>query len=143
MADKKILEMVWSPMKFLLKEKRVQFRYTDANNNNGFILYYTDNGVDQRRLVEHAFFYPTAVESHDALNDVEKAQCFVLTLLPPASAIYSRVLMEQIVAGVNSLEDILKAYIDTHMGEHGQRAVYRQLEGLCCCKKPHEILCFE
>ena len=29
------------------------------------------------------------------------------------------------------------------MGEHGQRAAYRQLEGLRACKKPRNIKCFE
>jgi len=53
------------------------------------------------------------------------------------------VLTEQQAAGVNDLEDILKAYIDRRLGEHGQRAAYPQLEGLKALKKPRGIKCFE
>ena len=51
--------------------------------------------------------------------------------------------MDQQNAGVNDLEDILKAYIADRMGVHGQRAAYRQLEGLRAVKKPKSMKCFE
>ena len=58
-------------------------------------------------------------------------------------ALYSTVLADQLAAGVNDLEEILKAYINERLGVHGQHAAYRQLQGLKACMKPRDILCFE
>lgn len=140
--NSKILQMTWSPLEKLNSASFKQQRFTDAAGNQGFLKYYNDNGVHVRSLVEHAHFFPNAVAS-TGLNAMEKAQQFGNLLLPPANAIFARVLQEQQDAGVDDLEDILKAYIDKRLGEHGMRAAYRQLEGLKTCKKPRSIACFE
>ena len=90
--------------------------------------------------MEHAFFFPQAIANRN-LQPQEKAQQYLTTLLPPANAIFARVLLEQTNAGVNDLEEILKAYIHERMGDNGQKAAYRQLEGLRVCKKPRHMLC--
>ena len=87
--------MVWSPLEPLLDAKWVQFWYTDNANNQGFILYYMVNGIDICQIVEHAFFYLTAVANNNNLDQCSKAEQFDITLLLPANALYSWVLAEQ------------------------------------------------
>jgi hypothetical protein len=118
----------------LCQPKRTQLRYTHGGVQ-GFFLYYADNGVDLHNLIEHAVYYPQAVQGM-GLQDLDKARQFSITLTAPASAIYAGVLAEQKANRVNDLEDILKAYVAKRMGEHGQRAAYRQVEGLNMCAKP-------
>ena len=141
-TNAKILQMTWSPLDRLSTASHKQFRYTGAAGAQGFLKYYSDNGVNLRSMVEHAHFFPTAA-APTGLDAAGKALQFGNLLLPPANAIFASVNDEQIAAGVNDLEDILKAYISRRMGEHGQRAAYRQLEGLKVCKKPRSISCFE
>jgi hypothetical protein len=129
-------------MERLLQPKRTQYRFTDNTGNQGFILYYSDNGVEMQKLIEHAFFFPNAVNSL-GLNGQEKAQQFGNVLQAPANAKFAAVLAEQIANGVNDLDDILQAYIADRMGKYGQRAAYRQLDGLKHCKKSRNIKCFE
>ena len=114
----KIRAMPWNPTKKLANSKRHQFRFTDGLNNPGFFLHPTDNGLDIQLLLEHVHFFPQAVAS-TALDDLAKARQYGVTLLPPASAIFARVLFDQEHAGVNNLDDILTAYILVRMGEHG------------------------
>jgi hypothetical protein len=98
--------------------------------------------VNLRSMVEHAHFFPTAA-APTGLDAQNSALQFGNLLLPPATGIFATVYNEQVAAGVNDLGDILKSYIDRRMGEHGQRAAYRQLEGLKACKKPRSITCIE
>ena len=79
------------------------------------------------------------------LNDVQKARQCAVTLVPPANLICGQVLMEQEAEGATELEDILKAYVAQRMGDHGQRAACRQLEGLQSVVKPNRpnSTCFE
>ena len=125
----KVMLMSWAPDVSLHQPKRTQFCFTNNSGDHGFILYYSDNGVDIRKLLEHAYFYPDVVRSVN-LTPIGKATQFRSILLAPANAIFANVLTEQQAAGVNDLEDILKAYITQRLGENGQRAAYRQLDGL-------------
>ena len=84
--ESKVMQMAWSPTTSLAQPKRTQFRFTDNAGNQGFILYYSDNSVDIRKLIEHAYFYPEAVCSVN-LTRVEKATQFGSILLAPANAI--------------------------------------------------------
>ena len=138
----KLLAMPWNPTKKLSDKRRTQFRFTDGAGNPGFFLYPHDNGVNIDGMFEHLHFYPEAVAG-TALQDLEKAQHYTSTLLPPATATYSRVLLEQTNAGVTDLKEILRAYAAERMGENGQRAAYRQIEGLKACMKPRSMKCFE
>ena len=83
-------------------------------NNQGFFLYHSDNGVDVRKLMEHAYYFPQAVAA-STLQPVEKARQYGVTLQPPASMIYAKVLTEQLANQVDDLEDILKAYSTVHI----------------------------
>ena len=138
----KIMAMPWNPLKRLANLKRHQFRFTDQNNNQGFFLHPTNNGLDVHLMIEHIHFFPQAV-SGTTLTDLEKARQYGVTLQPPASAIYARVLAEQEAEGETDLDMILNTYLLERLGEHGNRAAYHQLEGLRTVKKPIEIKCFE
>jgi len=144
--DRKVTQMLWAPLESLSSTKRTQYRHTDVNGDTHYVQYYTDNGTNIRRLIEHAFNYPVAMQN-SPLSHIDKARCFALTLLPPATGIYQQVLQEQItdVGGANNidLDDTLKAYILKRLGDHGQKAAYRQLEGLKSVKKPLGIEVFE
>jgi len=70
------------------------------------------------------------------LNPLEKTTQLGVVLQAPANVMFTAVLTEQQAAGVNHLKEILKAHIDNRLGEHRQRAVCRQLEGLKVAKKP-------
>ena len=143
-AEDKIAKMTWNPMESLAQPKRSQFRFTDAAGTQQFILYCSDNGVDLRKLIEHAFFYEDAVQALPAaVTDIDKATQFGNMLQSPANTIFAAVLNDQQAAGVNALDEIIKAHIAERMGEHGQRAAHRQLEGLRSCKKPRSMKCFE
>ncbi len=72
-VDDRIAVMPWSPLEGLMKPKRTQFRFTDGAGNQGFILYHSDNGVDIRIMIEHAYFFPNAAASATTLSGVEKA----------------------------------------------------------------------
>ena len=87
-------QMTWSPLSGLQVIKRTQFRFTDALNNQGFFLYYTDNGINLWKLIEHAYYFPQAMAT-TTLNDVQKAWQCAVTLVPPANLIHGQVLMEQ------------------------------------------------
>ena len=142
-AEDKIARMTWSPLAGLSQPKRNQFRFTEDGNQYS-LYYYSDNGVNMSKLLEHAFFFADAAQSLPAaITDVIKAQQFGTMLQAPANAVFATVLRDQLTAGVNDLSDILKAYIHERLGEHGQRAAYRQLEGLRACKKNKKITCFE
>jgi len=69
--NSKAMLMSWAPTSSLSQPKRIQFRFTDNAGDQGFFLYYSDNGVDLRRLLEHAFFYPQVVAT-TTLTPLEK-----------------------------------------------------------------------
>ena len=56
--ESKVMQMAWSPTTSLAQPKRNQFHFTDNAGNQGFILYYSDNSVEIKKLIEHAYFYP-------------------------------------------------------------------------------------
>ena len=110
--------------------------------NQEVIQYHSDNGVNLRQLLEHVYGWPSAC-SRTSLSQQEKAEQYAMCLQAPALAIYNCVLLEQLQAQVTDLDDILKAYVDARLGVAGQRAAYRQLEGLKAVRKPRHMLCFE
>jgi len=86
-TDRKVSQMLWAPLESLDPSKRHQFRCTDRNGSTHYLSCYTDNGTNIRRLVEHAFNFPSAAQNLP-LDENGKAMFFALTLLPPATGVY-------------------------------------------------------
>jgi hypothetical protein len=91
-------------------------------------------------MIEHVFFYPSNIANINNLNDVAKAEQYMLTLLPPVSTIYSCMLAEQLVANVNNLEEILFAYVNEHLGEHHQKPHINSLKVSRTARSP-KVFC--
>lgn len=144
--DRKVTQMLWAPLESLDNSKRHQFCYTDNNGNTHFFGYHTNNGTNIRRLIEHAFNYPAAAQNLP-LTDHQKAVFFSQTLLPPATGVFQQELSKQVAAAGDpanvTLEELLQAHVAKRLADHGQKAAYRQLEGLKSVRKLQSIKVFE